>query len=345
MVSILSVATALPPHRVPQDQALEIARRVYAGREHLQKLLRVFSTSGVQERRTAFPPEYYEKSRGFEERNRDFQAQALVLAQQAGRACLEKAGARPSDIDHLYLVTTTGLATPSIDALLVGRLGLRPDVRRSPLFGLGCAGGAGGLTRACDVLSGAPERRALVIAVELCGQVFSTQAAGATDLIGSALFGDGAAAVLLGAGPGPRVAARRTVLYEGTEHLMGWAFTSDGMRLILSKEVTAFIGEKLKPVVAAFLSDQHRSAKDIAHWVLHPGGRRIIETYRDAFGLGERDLRWTRGSLERVGNLSSASILFILSDLIDSGTPKPGDRGLMCALGPGFASELLLLEW
>jgi len=166
-----------------------------------------------------------------------------------------------------------------------------------------------------------------------------------TDIIGAALFGDGAAAALIGPGKGPRIVARRSVLYEGTEHLMGWAFTGDGMRLLLSKEVTDFIGEKLKPVILKFLADQQLSQKDVTHWVLHPGGRRIIETYHDAFGLSENDLRWTRSSLARTGNLSSASILFILSDLLSSGAPKPGDRGLMCALGPGFASELLLLEW
>jgi alkylresorcinol/alkylpyrone synthase len=345
MIAIRSVATALPPHRILQSQAVEAARRIHAGREDVLRLLPVFTRSGVEARHLAFPPEYYACARSFEERNRDYAVQGLILAETAARACLEKAGVRASEIDQLFLVTTTGLATPSLDAMLVRRLGLRADVRRSPIFGLGCAGGAGGMTRACDVLEGAPRGQALVVAVEVCGQVFSPLATSSTDVIGSALFGDGAAAVLLGPGTGPRVTARRTVLYEGTEHLMGWAFTNDGMRLVLSKEVTDFIGEKLKPVVAAFLSDHRLSAKDIAHWVLHPGGRRILETYEEVFGLTEKDLRWARGSLARVGNLSSASILFILADLLASGTPKPGERGLMCALGPGFASELLLLEW
>jgi len=340
MTAIRAVSTALPPHRMTQAQAAETARRVYAGREDLLKLLRVFQTSGVEERRLAFPAEYYATPRSFDERNRDFVQQGLALAEKAARAALEKARVRPNEIDHLLVVTTTGLATPSLDALLVGRLGLRDDVRRWPLFGLGCAGGAGALTRACDAGG-----LALVVAVELCGQVFSTRAAQPTDVIGAALFGDGAAAAVVGPGQGPRIVARKSVIYEGTQHLMGWSFTSDGMRLLLSKEVADFIGERLKPVIGAFLSSAKISQKDIAHWVLHPGGRRIIETYHEAFGLSETDLRWTRGSLARIGNLSSASILFILGDLIDSGTAKPGDRGLMCALGPGFASELLLLEW
>lgn len=340
MASIRSIATALPPHRMTQTRAAEIARQVHAGREDLLKLMRVFSSSGVEERHLAFPAEYYATPRSFDDRNRDYIDQALALSEKAAKACLEKAGVKPRDIDHLQLVTTTGLATPSLDALLVTRLGLRPDVRRWPLFGLGCAGGAGALTRACDVTG-----TSLVIAVELCGQVFSAKAQAPTDIIGAALFGDGAAAALVGVGNGPRITARRTVLYEGTRHLMGWSFTGDGMRLLLSKEVTDFIGEQLKPVIAAFLKDNALAQKDITHWVLHPGGRRIIETYHSAFGLSEKDLRWTRNSLAKIGNLSSASILFILSDILESRTPKPGDRGLMCALGPGFASELLLLEW
>lgn len=340
MASIRSIATALPPHRITQARAADVARQVHAGREDLLKLMRVFTSSGVEERHLAFPEEYYAKPRSFDERNRDYIEQALILSEKAAKAALERAGVKPREVDHLQLVTTTGLATPSLDALLQSRLGLRNDVRRWPLFGLGCAGGAGALTRACDVPG-----TSLVVAVELCGQVFSGKATSPTDIIGAALFGDGAAAAVVGEGRGPRITARRTVLYEGTQHLMGWAFTGDGMRLLLSKEVTDFIGERLKPVIEAFLKDQKMSQKDIAHWVLHPGGRRIIETYHSAFGLTEKDLRWTKGSLARVGNLSSASILFILSDLMDSRTPKPGDRGLMCALGPGFASELLLLEW
>jgi alkylresorcinol/alkylpyrone synthase len=345
MPSIVAVSTALPPHVVRQDEAVDVLRRIHAGREDLLKLLRVFATSGVEQRHTAFPPEYYLRERGFEERNRDFIEQGVVLAERAVKTCLQKAGVKPEQVDHFYLVTTTGLATPSLDALLAPRLGLRPDARRWPLFGLGCAGGAGALIRAADVLRGNPGQKALVVSVELCGQVFSAKAATPTDIIGAALFGDGAAAALVAEGPGPRLLATRTQLFEGTQHLMGWAFTSDGMRLRLSKEVTDFVEERLKPVVTGFLDAHSMTMGHIAHWVLHPGGRRILETYRDVFGLNDRMLQWTRGSLARVGNLSSASVLFILADLLDSGRAHPGDRGLLCALGPGFASELALLGW
>jgi alkylresorcinol/alkylpyrone synthase len=341
--NILGVSTALPNHRISQEEALAVVRQVHSGREDLQRLVRVFPNSGVKDRYFVYPAKAYLQERGFEERNRDYLEHGLVLAERAAKDCLRKAGVAAGDVDHLLFVTTTGLATPSLDARLVDRLGLRSDVRRWPLFGLGCAGGAGGLTRACDILDGSPDEKVLVVSVELCGQVFSTRATTPADIIGASLFGDGAAAALVGAGKGPRIGGRKTVLYDGTEHLMGWSFTSDGMRLVLSREVTEFIGARLKPVIEAFLLDRGLGQKDIAHWLLHPGGRRIIETYGSSFGLDAEALRWTRSSLERVGNLSSASILFILADAFEAGAP--GDRGLMVALGPGFASELLLLEW
>jgi len=345
MVAITSIGTALPPHVVTQQEAVEVARQVYAGREDLLRLLKVFSNSGVDRRHTAFPREYYLQRKGFEERNRDYVEQAVALAEQAARTALNHAGVGPRQIDHLLLVTTTGLATPSLDALLAPRLGLRSDARRWPLFGLGCAGGAGALLRAADIVRSTPAQKALVVSVELCGQVFSSLASTPTDVVGAALFGDGAAAAVVADGGGPRILGARTHLHEGTIHLMGWAFTSDGMRLLLSKEVTDFVKEKLRPEVETFLRDSSVTLDRIAHWVLHPGGRRIIETYQNVFGLTDKDLRWTRGSLARVGNLSSASVLFILADVMSSGKAHPGDRGLMCALGPGFASELLLLGW
>jgi alkylresorcinol/alkylpyrone synthase len=331
MARIAATATALPGPARPQAELRDLCARLYEGHPRLASLLRLFDRAGVERRHLAFPPDYYFSGRGFEERNRDWLAAAAGLAERAARACLQG-----RDVDHLYLVTTTGLATPSLDAILAGRLGLRPDVLRSPLFGLGCAGGAGALVRAARAGG-----RSLVVAVELCGQVFSTQALRPVDVVGSALFGDGAAAVLLTEeGPGPRVAASRSVLFDGTSHLMGWDFTSDGMRLLLSPEVSDFVRERLRGEVEAFLG-----AIRPRWWMLHPGGRKILEAYRDAFGLDERDLEWTRGSLARIGNAASASVLFILDDLLRSGRPRAGDRGLLAALGPGFAAELALLEW
>ena len=347
MPFIESVATALPGHVITQDDARAEYERLFAGNPAVLRLLRVFD-SGVKTRHLAFPREYYLAKRSFDERNADYVEQGTALAERAARACLEKAGVAPDSVDHLFFVTTTGLATPSIDALLAPRLGLRTDARRWPLFGLGCAGGAGALIRAAETLRGRPEQRALVVSVELCGQVFLPDATNPTDVIGTALFGDGAAAVLLGGdgvlGPGPRIEATRTELFDGTRHIMGWDFTSDGMRLVLSKDVVDLVKHRLRPVVECALRSAGLDLAGVDRFLFHPGGRRIIDTYRDTFGCSEDDLAFTRGSLARVGNLSSASVLFILGDVLEAG-PAPGEKGLLVALGPGFAAEMLVLGW
>lgn len=334
------------------DQALakrEMAR-VCRGHAELERLVPVFDRSGVDTRHLVHPPSWYVEGRSFDERNREYAIQGLDLAERAARECLARAGVGPDEIDHVFFVTTTGLATPSLDALLAARLGLPTTVRRSPIFGLGCAGGAGGLARACDALRATPAARALVVSVEICSLVFSTQALTATDLIGVALFGDGAAAVLMSGDEAPspngaRVVATQTLLFPDARHLMGWSFTGDGMRLVLSRDIPVFVADRVAPIVDDFVRRHGATVGGIAHYILHPGGPKVMATYRSALGLPEDALRVARGSMRRFGNLSSASVLFMLHDVMSSSAPMPGDLGLMLALGPGFAAEMLLLSW
>jgi alkylresorcinol/alkylpyrone synthase len=348
MPRIEAVGTALPKNVVTQEQARAECEKLYAGDPKVLRLLRVFD-SGVKTRHFAFPPDYYLAKRSFEERNADYVEQGTALAESAARSCLAQAGVEPGEVDHLFFVTTTGLATPSVDALLAPRLGLRKEARRWPLFGLGCAAGAGGLIRAGELLEGRPKQRALVVSVELCGQVFALGARSPTDVVGAALFGDGAAAVLLSGddvpGPGPRIEAAHTELFEESKHIMGWDFTSDGMRLVLSKDVCDLVNQRLRPVVEKFVRSAGLALRSFQYWILHPGGRRIIDAYRETFECDERLLRWTRDSLSRVGNLSSASVLFTLKDVLDEARPSAGEKGIMVALGPGFATEMLVLGW
>jgi len=349
MAQIESMATALPPHVVPQSVARAAYSLLFARTPGASRLKDLFDHSGVERRHFSFPPTYYLSGKSFDRRNDDWVEKGLELSEKAARACLERAGVEPGQIDHLILATTTGLATPSLDALLVPRLGLRPGVRRWPLFGLGCAGGAGALVRADEVLRGHPDQRALVISVELCGQNFTPKATDPVDAVGGALFGDGSAAVLVageGAGaPGPRVAATGSVLFEDSKHIMGWRFTSDGMRLVLSKEVTALVRKKFRPVAEEFLAANQLGLGDITHWILHPGGRAIIEAYEGALGLADGALSWARSSLAKVGNLSSASVLFVLEDVLQGASLKEGDRAFLAAPGPGFGVEMMVLAW
>jgi alkylresorcinol/alkylpyrone synthase len=350
MPHILSTATAIPPHRLDQTYARNGMAHLCRDHPHLTRLVSVFDRSGVESRHLIHPPDWYVEERTWEERNHEYAARGLELMEQAVRTCLERASTAPDEIDHLFFVTTTGLATPSLDALLAARLGMRLDVRRSPLFGLGCAGGAGALVRACDVLRQAPGERALVISLEICSLVFSTRAKTATDVVGVALFGDGAAAVLLGgddhaADESVTVAQTATRLFPEAQHLMGWNFTGDGMRLILSRDVPTFVTERLAPVVREFVGGAGTAVDALDHYLLHPGGPKVMDTYCSTFGLPGEAVSISRESMREYGNLSSAAVLFMLNDLVTSGRPKAGDAGLMIALGPGFACEMLMLRW
>lgn len=349
MPHIAALATAIPPHQLDQAVARREMARLCEHQPQLQRLIPVFDRTGVETRHLIHPYEWYLEPRTFEQRNEEYAARALELTEGAVRDCLERSHTTPEQIDHIYVVTTTGLTTPSLDALLADRLGLRVDVRRSPLFGLGCAGGAGALVRACDVLAGRPHDRALVVSVELGSLIFSKAAQTATDLVGVALFGDGAAAAVLAGdavpGGGVRVTHTRSRLFPAQRHLMGWRFTDDGMRLVLSREVPAFVRQCLPPVVDEFLDGAGLRIADVTHHVLHPGGAKVMATYREAFGLPDEALTIARECMRAFGNLSSAAVLVMLSDLVASGRPQAGDTGFLMALGPGFAAEMLALAW
>ena len=349
MPKILSVATAAPPHRIDQATIRREFSRLCTGIPHIERLMPVFDRSGVDARRLIHQPEWYLKERSWDERNKEYQEHALELAERAARTSLEQAGVTAEEIDHIYFVSTTGLATPSLDALIAGRLGMPPTVRRSPLFGLGCAAGAGALSRASDVLAGRPKERALVVSVEICSLVFSKEAKTPTDLIGVALFGDGAAAAVLAGddveAPGIRIVATETHLFADAKRLMGWDFTSDGMRLVLARDIPEVVRDRIAPVVRAFVERQGTTVSAMTHHVLHPGGPKVMSTYRSSFGLSEEALHIARSCMREYGNLSSAAVLVMLSELMASGRPQPGDSGLMLALGPGFGAEMLVLAW
>ena len=349
MPRIDSLATSLPGYRCEQSDIRDEMARVCRGDRAMERLLPLFDRTGVDTRYFVRPPSWYAEGQPFETRNAVYQTSALELAEDAARTCLDRSGISPDTIDHIYFVTTTGLMTPSLDAKLVSRLGLRADIRRSPLFGLGCAAGAGALVRAADVLRAYPTHRALVVSVELCSLVFSSVARSATDLVGTALFGDGAAAAVVAgdetSGGGPVITATRTHLFREAPDLMGWNFTEDGMRLVLSREVPSFVADGVAPVVRQFLDDHGLSMADLGHLILHPGGAKVMATYRSAFSLDDDALSDARETMRRYGNQSSASVLFMLNDLVISDRPRRGDTGFMMALGPGFAAEMLTLDW
>ena len=346
---ILTTQAALPPHFAGQDELLAAFRALW-GEKHfnLDRLEQLHRAVRVGGRHLALPLAEYPALQSFAARNAAWIRVAVQLGEQAVKKALDAAGVKPAEVDHLFFVTVTGIATPSIDARLVERLGLRPDVKRTPIFGLGCVAGAAGIARVADVLRGAPGEVAVLLSVELCSLTLQREDVSVQNIIASGLFGDGAAAAVLDGGArgrGPRIVASRAIFYPGTERAMGWDVVDTGFKVVLSPGVPQLAREKLGGDVDAFLHSQQLTRKDLRHFVCHPGGPKVLEAVQEALQLPEGALRRSWESLQRVGNLSSASVLFVLAELLASGEAQPGDKGLMLAMGPGFCSELVLLEW
>jgi alkylresorcinol/alkylpyrone synthase len=262
---------------------------------------------------------------------------------------LEASGLGTGDVSHLIYVSTTGIATPSVDARIANRLGLRSDVKRTPIFGLGCVAGAVGITRACDYLRAFPDEVVVLLSVELCSLTLQRRDLSIPNIIATGLFGDGAAAVaMVGAereASGPRFVASRSIFYRDTERVMGWDVTADGFSVVLSAEIPLLVKREMRRDVDAFLESRGLTLGDIEVFVCHPGGPKILEAFQEALGVPEEALALTWDTLKRVGNLSSASVLLVLDDTLKTKSPAPGAYGLLMAMGPGFCSELVLLQW
>lgn len=351
MTHLASVAAALPRHVYPQDQVTATLGPLLAtGPERRALLDRLHGSSGVRTRHLALPLEEYAALTDFGKANDVFLREGADLAGTAVLAALDEAGLAPDDVDHLFFTTVTGLSAPSLDAVLVGRLGLRPDVTRVPSFGLGCAGGAAGLARVHDHLVGHPEQVALLVAVELCSLTLQHGDDSTANLVASGIFGDGAgAAVLVGAAhPAaagrPRVLGSRSVLVDDTTDRLGWQIGSTGFRIVLSAGMPAIVVEHLAPEVDRLLAAHGRSRDDVGAWVVHAGGPKILDAVAQALDLPGSALEASRRSLAEVGNLSSASVLHVLAGTTRSGGWPPGSAAVVLAFGPGVSVDLVLLE-
>lgn len=359
-MKILSVGTAFPPHFYNQEQLLD-ALRVFWAREHHnpERLERLHRNVLVGGRHLALSIEEYEDLKGFGDANDAWIRVALDVGEAAVRDALDRSGLAADQVDALFTTTVTGVATPSLDARLMNRLGLPSRVKRTPLFGLGCVAGAAGIARAADYVRAYPDQVAVLLSVELCSLTLQREDLSIPNLIATGLFGDGAAAVVIagrdraegrsgGQSGGPRIRASRSVFYPDSEEVMGWEVSENGFRIVLSADVPEVVEEHLRGDVDAFLADHGLTRDAIGSWVCHPGGPKVLEALEHALELpaGALDLTWR--SLREVGNLSSTSVLLVLGDTLEAANghrPEPGTLGMLLAMGPGFCSELVLLEW
>src|SRR5271166_5829198 len=352
---IVSAASAFPKHYYPQAVLVNAFRKHWGDKLDNPRMLEwLHERVGVEGRYLAQPIETYESLSGWGEANHLWIEGAQELGEKAICRALSRAGLGREDLAALFFVSITGIASPSIDARLINRMGLSANIRRTPIFGLGCVAGAAGISRAADYVRAYPRQAAALVSVELCSLTLQREDLSVANLISSGLFADGAAAVIV-TGPefkrpdreirGPKILATRSVFYPSTEEMMGWNISEKGFRILLSTEVPNLIRQNLGRDVDAFLADHGYKRDDLKSWVLHTGGPKVLDASADALGLhnGQLDASWD--CLRKVGNLSSASVLVVLEDVMKNRRPKPGTLGLLAAMGPGFCSELVLLQW
>ncbi len=352
---LTALACAVPPHVVRQQDAKTLVSHLFA--ETLgadARLIEVFDNAGIERRNVCVPLAWFASYHGFSEKNDLYVKHALELAVRVARCTLERGGIRPRDVDHLVFVSSTGLATPSLDAHLANVLGLRPDLHRTPIWGLGCAGGAVGLARARDFARADPSARVLMIALELCSLTFQRNDLSKRNLVASSLFGDGAAAALvIGAeadAPGRNghrpleLVASRSTLWKDTLDVMGWTVDGAGLHVVFSRDIPTIVHEKVRPSLSGFLDEQGLSIERLDHVVTHPGGVKVLRAFAESLGLPPAALRHASEVLRDYGNMSSPTCLFVLERFLEGEEIGAGETAVVAALGPGFSSEYVLLR-
>jgi alkylresorcinol/alkylpyrone synthase len=347
--SIAGTGVAFTPYRYNQDEVTSELTKV-GGPE----FMRFARTSGVDHRNLALPVSRYPQMSGFTEANAAYIEVASELGRQAVLSALDSANIAPDEVDVIVMVSSTGIAVPTVDARIAASIGLRPDVKRVPLFGLGCVAGAAGMARVHDYLRGFPGHVAVLLSVELCSLTLQHDDTSIPALIGVCLFGDGAASVVVTGADrvpnspttksGPKVLDTRSRLIPETVDVMGWNVTSNGFQLVMSKDVPMMADTYLGEEVDRFLADHGLSTEDISTWVCHPGGPKVIESITNAIDLPPNALDQSWNSMRDHGNMSSVSVLDVLRRTIAEPPPE-GSLGVMLAMGPGFGFELLLLSW
>ena len=343
MPRINGLSTIVPKHVLHQSDIVDAARQLFGARgAEFDRLLPIYTNAGIETRYSCVPLEWFREPHGWAERNSLYATHALDLGEEAATRALAAADLQAQDIDGIVFVSTTGIATPSLDALLVDRMPFRRDVHRLPVFGLGCAGGVLGLGRTAAMARASSDQNWLLVVVELCGLTFRKEDLSNGNIVASALFGDGAAAAVISCnGSGPQLAGWGEHTWPDSLDVMGWEVEDDGFGVLFSRAIPSLVRERLRPVTESYLASCGQKLCDIDHFVFHPGGARVIEELAYTFKLTETSLSPERDVLRDFGNMSAASVFFVLKRTLEADAKG---RMLLAALGPGFTAAFATLE-
>lgn len=360
MPAIISVGEAVPPYKIEQGEVMKFSRELFSESfQDIERLLKAFPNGHIEKRHFVKELSWYKQSHTFAEKNAAFIEAAVEFGAAAVKNCLHNLTllnreVSYEEIEAIFFITTTGMATPSIEARIMNVLPFSERTKRIPLWGLGCAGGASGLSRAYEYCLAYPKAKVLVLSIELCSLTFQYNDRSKSNLIGTSLFADGAACVLIAGDEAeavrmsslpslPKILATQSTTMRNSLDVMGWEIKNDGLFVVFSKDIPCIVEKWLKPNVSDFLQKQEVEMKDINHFIAHPGGKKVLDAYVKALELHPSMIDLPLDVLREYGNMSSATVLFVLKRFLQKGTQ--GDYGLCTALGPGFSSELLLLRW
>jgi alkylresorcinol/alkylpyrone synthase len=339
---LLAVKSAVPSYVIDQANAAEAARALFAGRRDIDRMMPIFVNTGIDKRHSCVPIDWYLEPHGWADRTKLFVDNAVDLLEQVANKLLAEAGLDKNDIDAIVVASTTGIATPSLDALIVERMQLRRDIKRLPIFGLGCAGGVIGLSRAADMARAMPGARVMFLVVELCALTFRKDDMTKSNVVAAALFGDGAAGAILSTdGKGPSFGASGEHTWPHSLDIMGWDVQEDGLKAVFSQSIPALVGAEFKTVLHTFLQKNDIKLADIERFACHPGGAKVLDALEEAFGIPAGALVESRAVLREYGNMSAVTAMVVLESMKLRDNPQ---RTLMSALGPGFSTAFLMLN-
>ena len=346
MAVIISTAVAVPPHNISQSQAREFTRahfQTHSG--DIDRLLQVFDNSRIENRRFCMPIDWYNSPKSFKEKNDTYIEWSCRLGVEAVEKCLSQANVKTDEIDHIIFVSSTGISTPSIDARLFNLLKLRSDISRVPVWGLGCVGGACGLSFANDYIKAYPKSKVLLVVVELCGLTFHYSDYTKSNLVAMALFGDGVGAVLLGgSGDGMEILDSQSTIWPDSLDIMGWNLLNEGLQVVFARAIPGIVRKHSRDDISNFLIRHNLRLENIKHFLFHPGGAKVIDAYRDALVLPDNALLSSSEILRNHGNMSAATLIYVLDSFKKRTSYSTSGYGLMTALGPGFSSQTLLFK-